>query len=108
MVATKAQLIGSTTAAVHMPARGRTDILQMLDDEWVIVQFLSDDPATTKFTSFDEARSFAEAALRQGRCRQLALITKFALDLRTDVWASELASLDAEGAVRYRGFEAFA
>jgi hypothetical protein len=107
-MATKAQLIGSTTAAVHMPTRGRIEILQMLDDEWVIVQCLSDDPATSKFTNFDEARSFAETTLRQGRCRQLALITKFALDLRTDVWASELATLDAQGAVRYRGFEAFA
>ena len=107
-MASKAQLIGSTTAAVHMPSRQRTEILPMLDDEWVIVQFLSDDPATAKFTNFDEARRFVEESLRQGRCRQLALITKFALDLKTDVWASELATLDAEGGVRYAGFEAFA
>ena len=107
-MASKAQLIGSTTAAVHMPSRGRTEILPMLDDEWVIVQFLSDDPATAKFTNFDEARRFAEVSLRQRRCRQLALITKFALDLKTDVWACDLATLDSEGNVRYAGFEAFA
>jgi hypothetical protein len=91
-----------------MPSRKRTDILPMLDDEWVIVQLLSDDPATAKFTDFETARRFAEDALRRGRCRQLALITKFALDLKTDIWASDLASRDDDGAIRYRGFEAFA
>ena len=107
-MATKAQaLIGSLTADVWVAAQSKLLALPMLDDEFVIVQFLGADHRTWKFTQFEEARKYAAASLRSGEVDQIAIITKFALDQKRDVWATDIASLKHDGQVRYRGFIAF-